>query len=132
MPTSRACAVPPLTGSMVKSCCGRASAWTRNWPLRANTCKRRKTSKNEFADRERERNKAAYATALQITSQSLQIVGDFQKIASDKELVRVDADKKKRLASLDAEYKAGTISKDIYEAQKASIEASLRRKNPRH
>ena len=78
---------------------------------------------NEYADRERERNKATYATALEVASVGIQTIGDFQKIASDKELARVDADKKKRLATLDAEYKAGTISKDVYEAQKASIEA---------
>jgi hypothetical protein len=45
------------------------------------------------------------------------------KISSDKELARLDKDKKAREAKLDAEYKAGTISKEQYEAAKSSIEA---------
>jgi hypothetical protein len=56
------------------------------------------------------------------TSALIQTVADFQKIGTDKELAKLDKDKKARLAKLDAEYKAGTISKDQYEAQKASIE----------
>lgn len=54
--------------------------------------------------------------------QALQTIAEFQKISSDKELAKLDKDKKARLAKLDQEYKAGAISKDRYEAQKASIE----------
>ncbi|MVN75825.1 hypothetical protein GO988_05750 [Hymenobacter sp. HMF4947] len=79
---------------------------------------------NEFADRAQERTKAGIATGLEMQATALQTVADFQKIASDKELAKLDKDKKQRLAKLDAEYKAGTVSKDQYEAQKADIEAN--------
>jgi hypothetical protein len=52
----------------------------------------------------------------------VQTIADFQKLASDKELTKLDKDKKTRLTKLEQEYKAGTVSKDQYEAQKASIE----------
>ncbi|MVN79131.1 hypothetical protein GO988_22600 [Hymenobacter sp. HMF4947] len=79
---------------------------------------------NEFADRSQERYTAGVSMGLEIQATALQTVADFQKIASDKELAKLDKDKKQRLAKLDAEYKAGTISKDAYEAQKSSIETS--------
>ncbi len=79
---------------------------------------------NEYADRARERGKEQAETALGYASTALSTIGDFQKIASDKELTKLDKDKKARLAKLDAEYKAGALSKDQYEAQKASIEAN--------
>jgi hypothetical protein len=50
------------------------------------------------------------------------LVADFEKIASNKQLLKLEKDKKARLTKLDQEYKAGTISKESYEAQKASIE----------
>lgn len=57
-------------------------------------------------------------------SQAIQTIADFAKIGSDKELAQVDKTKKAKLASLKAEYKAGTISKDSYESEKAKIEAN--------
>ncbi len=77
----------------------------------------------EYADRSRERDKAGIEFGLEQVSTALQTVTDFQKISSDKELAKLDKDKKAREAKLEAEYKAGTISKEGYESQKASIEA---------
>jgi hypothetical protein len=59
---------------------------------------------------------------LERTDTALQTLADFQKIATDKELAKLDRDKAARLKKLDAEYKAGTVSKENYEAQKAAIE----------
>jgi len=77
----------------------------------------------EYADRGRERDKAATEFGLEQASFAVQTIADFQKIASDKELAKVEKDKTKRLASLEAEYKAGKVSKEQYEAQKSAIEA---------
>jgi hypothetical protein len=77
---------------------------------------------NEYADRSRERDKAGMEFGLEQTANVLSIVADFEKISSDKQLAKLDKDKKSRLAKIDAEYKAGTISKESYEAQKANIE----------
>ncbi|MGI4759916.1 MAG: hypothetical protein ACRYF0_04375, partial [Janthinobacterium lividum] len=63
-----------------------------------------------------------FGYAVEAAGLAVQTIADFQKIASDKELAKLDKDKKTRLTKLDQEYKAGTISKDQYEAQKASIE----------
>jgi len=79
---------------------------------------------NEYNDRRQEREKAGAEFGTQLVSTTLSTVADFEKIASDKQLAKLDKDKKARLTKLDAEYKAGTISKDQYEAQKASIEAN--------
>ncbi|MGI4762533.1 MAG: hypothetical protein ACRYF0_17610 [Janthinobacterium lividum] len=79
---------------------------------------------NEYADRSREREKAGVSFGLEQTATALQAVADFQKISSDKELVKIEKDKKARLVKLEQEYKAGTISKETYEAQKSSIEQS--------
>lgn len=78
----------------------------------------------EYAGRARDREKAGAELGLGIASQGLQTLADFSKIDSDKELARIEKSKKQRLASLDAEYKAGRISKEAYESQKASIEAN--------
>jgi hypothetical protein len=78
---------------------------------------------NEYADRAKERDKAGAEFGLGLASTAVQTLADFQKIASDKELAKLDKDKATRLAKLDAEYKAGAISKDQYEAQKSAIEA---------
>lgn len=77
---------------------------------------------NEFGDRKRGREQAAADFTFGLASTAVGLVGDFEKIASDKQLAKLDKDKKARLTKLDQEYKAGTISKDQYEAQKASIE----------
>ena len=77
---------------------------------------------NEFGDRRRERDKAAAEFSFGLASTAVGLVADFEKIASDKQLAKLEKDKKARLTKLDQEYKAGTISKDQYEAQKASIE----------
>ena len=63
-----------------------------------------------------------------MTSTALQTVADFEKIASDKQLAKLDKEKTQRLAKVGAEYKAGKLSKEIYEAQKASIEQNYDQK----
>jgi hypothetical protein len=78
---------------------------------------------NEYADRARERDKAGAEFGVGLTSTILQATEDFEKIASDRQLAKLDKDKKTRLAKLDAEYKAGLVSKDAYEAQKSLIES---------
>jgi len=77
---------------------------------------------NEYAGRTRERDKATIAFTLEQTSAAIQMVAAFEKIGTDKQLAKIDKDKAARLAKLEAEYKAGTVSKETYEAQKASIE----------
>jgi hypothetical protein len=77
---------------------------------------------NEYADRAKERDKAGSEFGLEMTSTALQTLADFQKIATDDELAKLDKAKAARLKKLDAEYKAGTVSKENYEAQKAAIE----------
>ncbi len=79
---------------------------------------------NEYHDRARERDKAGMEFGLSLTSTAINTVADFERIASDKQLAKLEKDKKARLAKLDAEYKAGTISKEAYEAQKSGIEAN--------
>ncbi|MDO7846840.1 hypothetical protein Q5H92_10765 [Hymenobacter sp. M29] len=59
-----------------------------------------------------------------IAQTSVQLLADLSKAETDKELIRLDKSKKQRLAQLDAEYKAGRIAKDSYEAQKSAIEAN--------
>jgi hypothetical protein len=59
-----------------------------------------------------------------ITQSSLDGLAALNKISSDKELTKLEKDKKSRLATLDTEYKAGRISKEQYEADKSSIETS--------
>ena len=77
----------------------------------------------EFAQRSRERDKAGTEFGLEQTSAAIQTVADFQKIASDKEMAKLDKDKKTRLAKVEVEYKAGKLSKEQYEAAKSGIEA---------
>jgi hypothetical protein len=64
-----------------------------------------------------------FAFIVEQAGQAVQVLADFAKIGSDKELAQADKTKKARLANLETEYKAGTISKDKYEASKADIEA---------
>ncbi|WP_375418112.1 hypothetical protein [uncultured Hymenobacter sp.] len=78
----------------------------------------------EFADRARSRNRATAEFGLQVSQQAVQVVGDFEKIGSDKALARAEKDKKAKLLKLDQEYKAGVISKDAYEQQKSTIESN--------
>jgi len=66
--------------------------------------------------------------AFAITQTYVQDIADLFKISSDKELAKLEKDKTKRLAALDAEYKAGKISKEAYEAQKSDIEANYNEK----
>jgi len=79
---------------------------------------------NEYNERSRERTKAGVEFGLDLQTQGIQALADFQKIGTDKELAKLDKDKKARLAKLDLEYKQGAISKEQYEAQKSSIEAN--------
>jgi len=78
----------------------------------------------KYADDEKARKYKDIADNLGYMSQALTLAADLQKIASDKELTRLDKEKTQRLAKLDAEYKAGRISKESYEADKSSIETS--------
>lgn len=78
----------------------------------------------EYADRTKARNRDTATFGLQAITTGINAAADFQKISSDKEIAKVENDKKKRLASLDAEYKAGKLSKEGYEAQKSVIEAN--------
>ena len=78
---------------------------------------------NEFDDEDRNRKKRGSEYGLELASTAVQAIADQQQIASNKELARLDKDKAARLKKLDAEYKAGTISKEAYEAQKSLIEA---------
>ena len=68
--------------------------------------------------------KERFAFIAEQAGQAVQIIADFSKIGSDKELVQLDKSKKNRLDNLEAEYKAGVLSKDSYEAQKSAIEAN--------
>jgi hypothetical protein len=61
---------------------------------------------------------------FQIAQTGIQLLGDLNKIESDKEVARLEKGKKQRLAQLEAEYKAGRVSKDAYEQQKSNIETS--------
>ncbi len=79
---------------------------------------------NEYHDRAQQREQAGMEFGLGLTSTAIGTVADFEKIASDKQLAKLEKDKKARLAALNAEYKAGTISKENYEAQKSSIETN--------
>ncbi|MDB5267389.1 MAG: hypothetical protein JWP58_429, partial [Hymenobacter sp.] len=79
---------------------------------------------DEYGQRGLERRKAEAALGLEIAGQVVQTLADFQKIGSDKELAKIDKDKKARLTKLEAEYKAGTVSKEQYEQQKSNIEAN--------
>lgn len=76
----------------------------------------------EYGQRGIERRKAEADLVLGTASQVVQALGDFQKIDSDKQLARLEKDKKTRLLKLDQEYKAGALSKEQYEKQKAGIE----------
>ncbi|MDB5270089.1 MAG: hypothetical protein JWP58_3129 [Hymenobacter sp.] len=77
-----------------------------------------------FADLQEARDKTGVERAVAYATIALQALADINKQASDKELAKLDKDKKARLAKLDAEYKAGTVSKDLYEQQKSNIEAN--------
>lgn len=76
------------------------------------------------AQAESERKKAALIDALDVANAAVQGAATIAKIGSDQDLARIEKDKKARLAKLDAEYKAGTISKENYEAGKAAIETN--------
>ena len=49
---------------------------------------------------------------------------DFKKLMSGREMSKLDKDKQHRLTALDAEYKAGKISKEQYESSKNAIETN--------
>jgi hypothetical protein len=70
-------------------------------------------------------NKERFAYIADLASQSIQTLADLGKIGTDKDLAQVDKTKKARLANLEAEYKAGVISKEKYETNKAGIEAEF-------
>ena len=79
---------------------------------------------DEYAERDKQRNRDVASFALSSAAQGVQAIFDFKKIASDKELAKVEKDKNDRLKKLDAEYKAGKISKESFEKQKSSIESN--------
>lgn len=61
---------------------------------------------------------------LQTMQQATGAFFDFKQVANDREMAKLEKDKKRRLASLDSEYKAGKISKEQYEGQKSAIESN--------
>jgi hypothetical protein len=73
---------------------------------------------------EQERWKADVAEKLGYMTRAVDMAAELFKISSDNQLKKQDADKKKRLASLEAEFKAGTITKEAYEAAKSTIETN--------
>ncbi|HEX8349087.1 MAG TPA: hypothetical protein VF598_03930, partial [Hymenobacter sp.] len=79
---------------------------------------------DEYAERDKQRSRDVASFALNATSQGVQALFDFKKIASDKELTKVEKDKNERLKKLEAEYKAGKVSKESYESQKSAIESN--------
>ncbi|TPE43990.1 phage tail tape measure protein [Pontibacter mangrovi] len=68
--------------------------------------------------------RAIDAQNLQYMQQATGAFFDFKQVANDREMAKLEKDKKRRLASLDSEYKAGKISKEQYEGQKSAIEAN--------
>ncbi|MCC2546404.1 hypothetical protein LJY25_08105 [Hymenobacter sp. BT175] len=78
----------------------------------------------DFTERAKKRERDKVATWLELSSQAIQLVQDFQKIATDKELTKIDKDKKARLQKLELEFAAGKLSKEQYEQQKVGIETN--------
>lgn len=92
--------------------------------LFANYRAKRKDINDQFAEAERSQWKADFEEAVTGMSEKIQLAAGLFKDFSDIQLKREESDKKKRLASLEAEYKAGRISKEGYEAAKSEIEAN--------
>ena len=92
--------------------------------LFANSRAKRKDLNDQFADDEKNRWKSDFAEQMGYMSEKIQFAADLFKDFSDIQLKKEEVDKKKRLASLEAEYKAGKISKEGYEAAKSEIEAN--------
>jgi len=78
----------------------------------------------DYLDWSQMTNAQRFAFVAEQAAQGVQVLADFAKRGTDKELAQLDKGKKAKLANLEAEYKAGAISKDKYEAQKAAIEAN--------
>ncbi|GAB2954861.1 hypothetical protein GCM10027048_20520 [Hymenobacter coalescens] len=74
------------------------------------------------AEQDRERGRAEFT--VQSFGQAAQLLADFSKMSSDKELAKLDRDKQARLKKLDEEYKAGKLSKEGYENSKHAIETN--------
>lgn len=79
---------------------------------------------NEYADKTRAREQQQAEFVLNTASAAVQLAADFAQIQSDKDLAKVEKDKTRRLTILEQEYKAGKISKEVYERQKTTIEAN--------
>jgi hypothetical protein len=92
--------------------------------LFANSRAKRKELNDQFADDEKNRWKSDFAEQMGYMNEKIQFASDLLKDFSDIELKKEEANKKKRLASLEAEYKAGRISKEGYEAAKSEIETN--------
>ncbi|WP_210521886.1 phage tail tape measure protein [Hymenobacter terricola] len=78
----------------------------------------------EYADRQTARDKERVQTTIETFGNAIAFLGDLSKIDSDKQLTKLDKDKKARLDKLEAEYKAGRVSKESYEQQKSNIESN--------
>ena len=78
----------------------------------------------EYEDRGKERDKRRVEATLEAFGTVIATLGDFEKINSDKQLTKLDKDKKARLLKLDQEYKAGKLSKEVYEREKSTIESN--------
>lgn len=78
----------------------------------------------EYALKQKARDQAIADFAFTAASNGVALLADFAKIQSDKELAKVEKDKNRRLATLEAEFKSGKISKEQFEKQKTQIEAN--------
>jgi len=85
---------------------------------------RRNEISEQYAEVRNKSEREKYAFALEQMQVGIQSFSDFKKIASDKELLKVDKDKNERLKKLEQEYKAGRVSKEVYENQKSAIESN--------
>jgi hypothetical protein len=85
----------------------------------------------EYGEKSKQRERDRNAFGLEVASQGVQILADFTKIASDKDLAKTEKDKKARLKKLEEEYTAGRVSKEQYEAQKTQIEANASKETAR-
>jgi hypothetical protein len=92
--------------------------------LFANSRAKRKELNDQFAEDEKSRWKSDFAEQMGYMNEKIQFASDLLKDFSDIELKKEEVNKKKRLASLEAEYKAGRISKEGYEAAKSEIETN--------
>ncbi len=89
---------------------------------------RKKELAKQTAEETRKTEVEQHAFAIGQFQVGVQTYSDFKKIASDRELLKEDKDKERRLKNLESEYKAGRVSKETYESQKTAIETNYDQK----